>query len=63
MSSPTDEQGLGTSRKFLDRAGEWKWAGIRKYLKQVKKFEEFLLVLAHTTGGNPAEERKSRAYA
>ncbi|RSL77007.1 hypothetical protein CEP52_017750, partial [Fusarium oligoseptatum] len=44
------------SRKtgFLDRAGEWKWAGIRKYLKLVKKFEEFLLLLSHITGGQPS---------
>ncbi|KAJ4175931.1 hypothetical protein NW767_015620 [Fusarium falciforme] len=44
------------SRKavFLDRAGEWKWAGIRKYLKLVQKFEEFLLLLSYVTGGQPS---------
>jgi superfamily II DNA helicase RecQ len=41
-------------RHFLDKQGQWKWAGIRKYLKLVKKFEEFLLVLVHFTGGQPS---------
>ncbi|KAF6525709.1 hypothetical protein HZS61_011504 [Fusarium oxysporum f. sp. conglutinans] len=45
-----------SSRKtdLLDQTGEWKWAGIRKYLKLVKRFEEFLLLLAHITGGQPS---------
>ncbi|KAH7108989.1 hypothetical protein B0J13DRAFT_600669 [Dactylonectria estremocensis] len=30
---------------MLEDLGQWKWAGIRKYLKLVKKFEELLLVL------------------
>jgi superfamily II DNA helicase RecQ len=41
-------------REFLDKNGQWKWAGIRKYLKLVKKFEELLLLLAHFTGGQPS---------
>ncbi|KAM0362018.1 hypothetical protein ACHAO7_011321 [Fusarium culmorum] len=47
---------VASSRKaeFLDRAGEWEWAGVRKYLKLVRKFEEFLLLLAHITGGQPS---------
>ncbi|GKU10132.1 unnamed protein product, partial [Fusarium langsethiae] len=40
--------------EFLDRAGEWEWAGVRKYLKLVRKFEEFLLLLAHIAGGQPS---------
>ncbi|PNP76142.1 hypothetical protein FNYG_10519 [Fusarium nygamai] len=45
-----------SSRKtdLLDQTGEWKWAGIRKYLKLVKRFKEFLLLLAHITGGQPS---------
>lgn len=44
------------SRKgdFLDREGEWKWDAIRAYLRLVKKFEEFLLLLGHFTGGQPS---------
>jgi superfamily II DNA helicase RecQ len=47
---------VASSRKtdLLDQMGEWKWAGIRKYLKLVKRFEEFLLLLAHITGGQPS---------
>ncbi|EXK77562.1 hypothetical protein FOQG_17729 [Fusarium oxysporum f. sp. raphani 54005] len=47
---------VASSRKadLLDQTGEWKWAGIRKYLKLVRKFEEFLLLLAHITGGQPS---------
>ncbi|KAG4274817.1 hypothetical protein FPRO04_14476 [Fusarium proliferatum] len=47
---------ITSSRKtdLLDQTGEWKWAGIRKYLKLVKRFEEFLLLLAHITGGQPS---------
>ncbi|KAK2931868.1 hypothetical protein FoTM2_009385 [Fusarium oxysporum f. sp. vasinfectum] len=47
---------IASSRKtdLLDQTGEWKWAGIRKYLKLVKRFEEFLLLLAHITGGQPS---------
>ncbi|KAG8664718.1 uncharacterized protein FPOAC1_013498 [Fusarium poae] len=47
---------IASSRKtdLLDQTGEWKWAGIRKYLKLVKKFEEFMLLLAHITGGQPS---------
>lgn len=41
--------------EFIDaRRGGWKWLGIRKYLKLVKKFEALLLVLAHITGGQPS---------
>lgn len=45
-----------SSRKtdLFDQMGEWKWAGIRKYLKLVKRFEKFLLLLAHITGGQPS---------
>jgi hypothetical protein len=45
-----------SSRKtdLLNQIGEWKWAGIRKYLKLVKRFEEFLLLLAHIIGGQPS---------
>ncbi|KAH7110378.1 recQ family helicase [Dactylonectria estremocensis] len=39
---------------YLDKQGQWKWAGIRKYLKLVKKFEELLLILMHFTGGQPS---------
>ncbi|KAF5239309.1 hypothetical protein FANTH_10012 [Fusarium anthophilum] len=48
---------ITSSRKtdLLDQTGEWKWAGIRKYLKLVKRFEEFLLLLAHITGGQPSQ--------
>ncbi|VTO90232.1 unnamed protein product [Fusarium graminearum] len=47
---------IASSRKtdLLDQTGEWKWVGIRKYLKLVKRFEEFLLLLAHITGGQPS---------
>ncbi|KAL5604001.1 hypothetical protein FOVSG1_006751 [Fusarium oxysporum f. sp. vasinfectum] len=47
---------ITSSRKtdLLDQTGEWKWAGIRKCLKLVKRFEEFLLLLAHITGGQPS---------
>jgi hypothetical protein len=47
---------VASSRKtdLLDQTGEWKWAGIRKYLKLVRRFEEFLLLLAHVTGGQPS---------
>jgi hypothetical protein len=38
-------------REFLDKNGQWKWAGVRKYLKLVKKFKELLLLLAHFTRG------------
>ena len=41
-------------RDFLDKHGQWKWAGIRKYLKLVRKFEELLLLLVHFTGGQPS---------
>lgn len=41
-------------KEFLDKHGDWKWGGVRQYLKQVKKFEEMLLLLAHFTGGQPA---------
>jgi hypothetical protein len=41
-------------REFLDRNGQWKWAGIRRYLKAVQKFEELLLLLAHFTAGQPS---------
>ena len=41
-------------REFLDGKGEWRWPGIQKYLKLVKKFEELLLLLAHITGGQPS---------
>jgi hypothetical protein len=37
-------------REFLDKNSQWKWTGIRKYLKLVKKFEELLLLLVHFTG-------------
>ncbi|KAK7574529.1 hypothetical protein V3481_016509 [Fusarium oxysporum f. sp. vasinfectum] len=42
---------ITSSRKtdLLDQTGEWK-----KYLKLVKRFEEFLLLLAHITGGQPS---------
>src|SRR6478736_199394 len=51
--SRTSSQSRGGA-ELLDKAGEWKWAGIGKYLKLVKKFEEFLLLLAHITGGQPS---------
>ncbi|KAL2203436.1 hypothetical protein CC79DRAFT_1390855 [Sarocladium strictum] len=30
--------------EFLDPGGEWRWEGIRKYQKSVRKFEELLVV-------------------
>ncbi|KPA39769.1 recq helicase [Fusarium langsethiae] len=33
-------------------------AGVRKYLKLVRKFEEFLLLLAHITGGQPSRREE-----
>jgi hypothetical protein len=41
-------------KEFLDKHGDWKWGGVRAYLKQVRKFEELLLLLAHFTGGQPS---------
>lgn len=40
-------------REFIDDQGEWRWAGIRRYLTLVRKFEELLLILTHLTGGQP----------
>lgn len=40
--------------EFLDQHGAWRWGSIRKYLKLVTKFEEWLLLLAHFTGGQPS---------
>ena len=50
-------------RDFLDKNGQLKWAGIQKYLKLVKKFEELLLLLAHFTGVSQAGGRRSPACA
>ena len=41
-------------RDFLDKYSQWKLAGIRKYLKLVRKFEKLLLLLVHFTGGQPS---------
>lgn len=41
-------------KEFLDKYGDWKWDGVRKYLKQVRKFEELLLLLAYFTAGQPS---------
>jgi hypothetical protein len=41
-------------REFLDKDGQWKWGRIRKHLKLIRKFEEYLLLLCHFAGGQPS---------
>jgi hypothetical protein len=35
----------------LNKYSQWKWTGIRKYLKLIRKFEKLLLLLVYFTGG------------
>ena len=39
-------------REFLDKNGQWKWARVRKYLKFVQKFEEYLLYFPTLLGAS-----------
>jgi superfamily II DNA helicase RecQ len=36
-------------KEFLDSQGEWKWPRVQRYLQQVKRFQELLLLLVHLT--------------
>lgn len=38
--------------EFLDPGGEWRWEGIRKYQKSVRKFEELLVLAVQQTWGS-----------
>lgn len=50
-------------REFLDKNGQWKWASVRKYLKQVNEFEELLLLLAQILRVSQVGGKRSLAYA
>jgi superfamily II DNA helicase RecQ len=41
-------------REFLDKNGQWRSVYVRRYLKLVQQFREYLLLLAHFTGGQPS---------
>ncbi|KAH6975854.1 hypothetical protein EDB80DRAFT_658517 [Ilyonectria destructans] len=36
-------------KQFLDSRKEWKWPRVQQYLRQVKRFQELLLLLVHLT--------------
>ncbi|KAG5917013.1 hypothetical protein E4U61_003116 [Claviceps capensis] len=40
--------------QFLNKDGQWNWAGVRQYLENVRKFEDLLAPLGLMTAGGPA---------
>lgn len=50
-------------RGIAKQTGQWQWASVRKYLKQVNEFEKLLLLLAQILRVSQVEGKRSLAYA